>query len=65
MIVFCCRFLSATGRTYGRPINGQYEIVGVPHYAGNIIWQAMEGLFIHRSDFNPKTSGIRHDPSEL
>jgi len=55
-------YLSATSRTYGRPINGQSEIVGVTSPGGNHVhWQAMEGLFIHPSDFNPKQQ-IRHEP---
>ncbi|KAL0281274.1 UNVERIFIED_CONTAM: hypothetical protein PYX00_002311 [Menopon gallinae] len=57
-------FLSATGRTYGSPIQGQSEIVGVNYDNGNIQWKAMEGLFIHKTDFNPKSS-FTHDPSEL
>lgn len=51
------RFLAASQQTYGRPINGQHEIVGVSHsdmYGTN--WKPMEGIFIHKSDFNVKQS---------
>ncbi|KAK6644607.1 hypothetical protein RUM43_000874 [Polyplax serrata] len=58
-------FLAATGRTYGRPIHGQHEIVGTPHDTSNVEWKAMEGLFIHKSNFNPRSSDILHDASEL
>ncbi|XP_054277912.1 stromal cell-derived factor 2-like [Macrosteles quadrilineatus] len=48
-------YLSVTSNTYGRPINGQYEIVGVQWPNSNPVhWKALEGLFIHPSDFNPK-----------
>lgn len=59
------RYLAATGRTYGRPIHGQVEVVGVSYDTGHIQWQAMEGLFIHRSNFNPKAGINTHDASEL
>nr|CAD7443716.1 unnamed protein product [Timema bartmani] len=59
-------YLSATGRTYGRPINGQTEIVGVMSMSSNHVhWQAMEGLFIHPTDFNPKQQHNMQDHSEL
>ncbi|PSN32132.1 hypothetical protein C0J52_11757 [Blattella germanica] len=59
----CVRgYLSATSKTYGRPINGQSEIVGVTSPGANHVhWQAMEGLFIHPSDFNPKQQ-MHHEP---
>ncbi|KAG8247501.1 Stromal cell-derived factor 2-like protein [Homalodisca vitripennis] len=48
-------YLSVSGQTYGRPINGQHEIVGVQWPNSNPVhWKASEGLFIHPSDFNPK-----------
>jgi len=60
--VIFCSYLSATSRTYGRPINGQSEIVGVSSPGANHVhWQAMEGLFIHPSDFNPKQQ-MYHEP---
>nr|CAD7427311.1 unnamed protein product [Timema monikensis] len=60
------KYLSATGRTYGRPINGQTEIVGVMSMSSNHVhWQAMEGLFIHPTDFNPKQQHNMQDHSEL
>ncbi|XP_065206620.1 stromal cell-derived factor 2 [Planococcus citri] len=48
-------FLAATQQTYGRPISGQHEIVGVGRQdAYGTAWKPMEGVFIHKSDFNPK-----------
>ncbi|XP_012284837.1 stromal cell-derived factor 2 [Orussus abietinus] len=44
-------FLSVTGLTYGSPIVGQTEIVADHTTNGHSMWQAMEGLFIHPSDF--------------
>lgn len=59
-------FLSVTDRTYGRPINGQSEVVGVTSLSfGHTHWQAMEGLFIHPSDFNAKIQHHHIDHSEL
>ncbi|CAB3369674.1 Hypothetical predicted protein [Cloeon dipterum] len=52
-------FLSVTGRTYGRPINGQLEVVGVSSPSSSH-WQAAEGLFIHPSDFNAKAQSYIH-----
>ncbi|XP_075215554.1 stromal cell-derived factor 2 [Lycorma delicatula] len=54
-------YLSATGQTYGRPINGQHEIVGVDWPNGNQVhWKAMEGLFILKSDIDPKKHAHVH-----
>ncbi|XP_067014053.2 stromal cell-derived factor 2 [Anabrus simplex] len=59
-------YLSTTGRTYGRPINGQAEVVGVASQSsGHVFWQAMEGLFIHPSDFNPRQQHSHLDHTEL
>lgn len=59
--MFSCRYLSATGQTYGRPINGQHEIVGVDWPNGNQVhWKAMEGLFIHKSDLDGKKHAFAH-----
>ncbi|XP_051161154.1 stromal cell-derived factor 2-like protein 1 [Leptopilina boulardi] len=43
-------YLSVTGRTYGSPIVGQTEVVG-EHSQKHVEWQAMEGLFVHTTDF--------------
>lgn len=45
-------YLSSSERTYGNPINGQVEVVGMYTPVGdNSNWKSMEGLFIHPSDF--------------
>ncbi|XP_022196552.2 stromal cell-derived factor 2 [Nilaparvata lugens] len=48
-------YLAVTGQTYGRPIIGQNEIVGVesPH-GRETQWAAKEGVYFHTSDFDPK-----------
>lgn len=46
-------YLSASGRTFGRPINGQVEIAGVRSMSGAVHWQAAEGLFLHAPDIEP------------
>uniref|UniRef100_A0A6M2DX55 Putative stromal cell-derived factor 2 n=1 Tax=Xenopsylla cheopis TaxID=163159 RepID=A0A6M2DX55_XENCH len=50
-------YLATSGRTFGQPISGQAEIVGVsnPH-GGYVDWKAAEGIFIHPTDFD---SGYR------
>ncbi|XP_063224111.1 stromal cell-derived factor 2 [Bacillus rossius redtenbacheri] len=46
-------YLSATGRSYGHPINGQVEIAGISSSSSNNVqWQVKEGVFIHPSEFN-------------
>ncbi|KAK2713362.1 stromal cell-derived factor 2-like [Artemia franciscana] len=42
-------FLASSGHTYGRPINGQMEIVGIRRKDSSASWQAVEGLYIHPS----------------
>merc|ERR1712241_808189 len=52
-------FLGASGQTFGRPIHGQMEIVGVSMPDISTKWKAAEGIFVHPSDFNPIKT--RHD----
>lgn len=54
------RYLSVTGRTYGSPIVGQTEVVG-EYSQYHAEWQAMEGLFVHPTDFKPQL----HEHTEL
>ncbi|XP_063547487.1 stromal cell-derived factor 2 [Cydia strobilella] len=52
-------FLAGSGRTFGRPISGQGEIVGVTsQYGAYTDWQAKEGLFVHPSDPLPMQHAI-------
>lgn len=45
------RFLSTSGQQYGRPIQGQKEIVGLASGSGyNSYWTAEEGVYIQKSD---------------
>lgn len=61
--VYIPRYLGVSGRQFGRPISGQAEVIGESSMSSTSQWLAMEGLFIHKNDFDSKT--IRHDPSEL
>jgi len=54
-------YLGASGHTFGRPINGQMEIVGLTMPDGTAKWKTQEGIYIHPSDFNPKKSYGGHD----
>ncbi|CAH0406104.1 unnamed protein product [Chilo suppressalis] len=57
-------FLAGSGRTFGRPISGQGEIVGInSQYGAYTDWQAKEGLFVHPSDPLPHQQHAIH--SEL
>nr|CAG4638751.1 EOG090X0E0P [Cyclestheria hislopi] len=47
-------YLASSGHSYGRPINGQMEIVGLSRQDQTTKWQTAEGLYIHPSSFNPK-----------
>ncbi|XP_045505987.1 stromal cell-derived factor 2 [Colias croceus] len=52
-------FLAGSGRTFGRPISGQGEIVGVTsQYGAYTDWQAKEGLFVHPSDALPNQGAV-------
>lgn len=57
-------YLGVTGQQYGRPINGQNEVVGLSRPGVQAKWQTMEGVFINPSQFSDD-SRIFHDPSEL
>jgi dolichyl-phosphate-mannose--protein O-mannosyl transferase len=54
-------FLAISGRSFGRPINGQMEVVSLPTAHSGSNWQAAEGLFIHPRE--PMHANIVH--SEL
>jgi len=55
-------FLSASGNTYGRPISGQMEIVGLSQSDSSSYWQTMEGVFVHPTEFS---SGKNWEHNEL
>ena len=40
------RYLHVSGSTYGRPIQGQFEISAVPSKSRNNQWKAMEGVYM-------------------
>lgn len=54
-------YLAASGHTFGRPINGQMEIVGTSMPDGSTNWKVQEGIYVHHSDFNPKKAYIRDE----
>lgn len=55
-------FLAGSGRTFGRPISGQGEIVGVnSQYGAYTDWQAKEGLFIHPGELLPHQHAIHSE----
>lgn len=47
-------YLSASGRKFGRPINGQMEIVGISGSSGSVHWNAVEGIYLHAPDIAAK-----------
>jgi len=55
-------FLSASGNTYGRPISGQMEIVGLSDPDSSSYWQTMEGVFVHPTEVS---SGKNWEHNEL
>lgn len=58
-LFFFYRYLAGSGRTFGRPINGQGEVVGVSSlYASYTEWISKEGLFVHPSDLLPHQHAI-------
>lgn len=62
-VLFCFSYLGVSGRQFGRPISGQSEVVGEHTLSSTSQWVAMEGLFIHKNEFDSRT--VSHDPSEL
>ncbi|CAD5207340.1 unnamed protein product [Bursaphelenchus okinawaensis] len=43
------KYLATSGQTYGRPISGQKEVVGLGSGSGyNSYWQAAEGVYIQK-----------------
>jgi len=47
-------YLAASGHTFGRPIQGQMEIVGQHRPDGSTQWKTQEGVYVHQTDFDPK-----------
>merc|ERR1719373_592430 len=54
-------YLAASGQTFGRPINGQMEIVGTSRPDGTTKWRTQEGVYVHPTDFDPKRRPGSHD----
>nr|SVE70697.1 EOG090X0E0P [Daphnia similis] len=57
-------YLATSGHAYGRPINGQLEIVGLMRLDSSCQWKTAEGLYIHTSTFNPKQN-VKPEHNEL
>ncbi|XP_018012580.1 stromal cell-derived factor 2 [Hyalella azteca] len=55
-------YLGVTGQQYGRPINGQSEVVGLTRSGPQTNWQSMEGVFVQRSELPVPSS---HPHAEL
>ncbi|KAJ8972810.1 hypothetical protein NQ317_009506 [Molorchus minor] len=47
-------YLASSGRTFGRPINGQMEVIGVHSSTGAVHWQTAEGVYLHAPDIAAK-----------
>ncbi len=58
-------FLGASGHTFGRPIHGQMEVIGMSMPDVSAKWRAAEGIFVHPTDFNPKKQRQGGDHDEL
>ncbi|CAG9769161.1 unnamed protein product [Ceutorhynchus assimilis] len=43
-------YLGVSGRSFGRPINGQLEVIGARSPSGAVHWQSMEGVYLHAPD---------------
>jgi len=52
------RWLAISGHTYGRPINGQFEIVGASYPDSSSYWKAQEGVYVKP---NEKQKSNGHD----
>jgi len=54
-------WLSASGSMYGRPISGQFEIVGSTYPDDKSYWQTQEGVYIKPSERMATKSDVDHD----
>jgi dolichyl-phosphate-mannose--protein O-mannosyl transferase len=52
-------WLSVSGRTYGRPINGQTEVIGINYPDSSSYWKTAEGAFVKPTE--GKLEGKEHD----
>ncbi|GAB0092979.1 stromal cell-derived factor 2 [Sergentomyia squamirostris] len=43
-------YLAVSGRTFGRPINGQMEVMAIHHPRAEGDWKAAEGIYIHANE---------------
>lgn len=55
------RWLTVTGRSYGRPINGQLEIVGAGYSDSSCYWKVAEGVYIRTDDGQKMNGSDGHD----
>lgn len=49
-------WLGVSGRTYGRPIHGQSEVVTTSYPDGSSYWRAAEGIFVKPNDMKEESS---------
>jgi dolichyl-phosphate-mannose--protein O-mannosyl transferase len=52
------KFLGVSGRSFGRPISGQMEVVGLNSGGTGSEWQTAEGIFIHPTENSNKNVHI-------
>ncbi|KAH7645477.1 stromal cell-derived factor 2-like protein [Dermatophagoides farinae] len=52
-------YLSSSGHVYGRPIQGQMEIIASTYSDSSVYWIAKEGIFVKPNNFDTKYVG--HD----
>lgn len=63
MLLLVSAYLSASGNTFGRPIHGQMEIVGLSHSDSSSYWSTAEGIFMHANEMGSKH--VEHEHTEL
>jgi dolichyl-phosphate-mannose--protein O-mannosyl transferase len=54
------RFLTMTGRTYGRPISGQIEVVGTKYPDASAYWKTVDGVYVKPDDGSAFSNSL-HD----
>lgn len=52
-------WLGVSGRTYGRPIHGQSEVIATAYPDGSSYWRAADGIFVKPNDM--KEDANEHD----
>jgi dolichyl-phosphate-mannose--protein O-mannosyl transferase len=55
------KWLSISGRTYGRPISGQMEVIGSKYQDASSFWKTTEGVYVKPDEIKINDSSIKDE----